>query len=369
MIDSSKQLNALVMAGGTGGHIFPGLAVAEELIKKGWKITWLGSEGGMEEKLVPQDIIDLNLLKISGLRGNGLMGWLKAPFNLTKAVIDALKIIKKTNPVVVIGFGGFASGPGGLAAFIHRTPLVIHEQNAIAGLTNKVLAKFSKKVFQAFPNTFDETFKAETVGNPIREDIRQLHNETKKLIDKDRINLLIVGGSRGALALNKNVPILFKQLIDDKKINIKHQVGRGRELETRNFYKNEGINNFSAIELFEFIDDMAATFRWADIVMCRAGASTVSEVAAVGVCAIFIPFSYAVDDHQTKNAQWLVKNEAAICIQESELMFKKSVQQMNQIMQSPEKISEMGNKAKQIAYLNAAKIVADFCDELQEQAA
>lgn len=369
---TNEQAKVLIMAGGTGGHIFPGLAVAEELKNKGWSAAWLGSKGGMEEELVAREQIELNLISVSGLRGKGAIGWLKAPFSLTKAIIEAMKVLKTVKPKVVVGFGGFASGPGGLAAFLTGTPLVIHEQNAIAGMTNKVLSKFAKKVFQAFPGAFSHSNKVETVGNPVRQQIHAVRkrkdiNEIKEIAVP--LNVLVIGGSRGALALNKNLPKVFKSLIAKKQIIVRHQVGKGRELASKAFYSEQGISLEKRIEIVEFIDDMADAMCWADLVICRAGASTVSEIATAGLCAVFVPFPFAVDDHQTANANWLVKEEAAICIQESELLSDISIQKISQLVETPEKINEMANKAKQVAYLNAATKVADYCEQLRNQAA
>ena len=370
MISMSDQSRVLIMAGGTGGHIFPGLAVARAMEQRGWQLGWLGSKGGMEETLVGKEKIDLNLISISGLRGNGILGWLKAPFSLTQAVFEAVKVLRNYKPQVVIGFGGFASGPGGIAAFITGTPLVIHEQNAVAGMTNKVLAKLAKKVFQAFPGAFKSAKKVTTIGNPIRNEIESLHSKNdEKVAEPKTIKILVVGGSRGALALNKNVPLILSELLSSGAIKLRHQVGKGRVEETQSFYREIGINSMEEIDISEFIDDMAEAFNWADLVICRAGASTVSEVAAVGVCAVFVPYPYAVDDHQTANANWLVKEDAAICIAESKLADEASLAKVKELIGSPQEINQMAQKAKKVAYLNAATKVAEYCDALRKKAA
>ncbi|TQV75637.1 undecaprenyldiphospho-muramoylpentapeptide beta-N-acetylglucosaminyltransferase [Aliikangiella marina] len=359
------------MAGGTGGHIFPGLAVAEELESRGWQAIWLGSKGGMEEELVAKSNIELNLISVSGLRGKGVIGWLKAPYSLSKAVIEAIKVLKKIKPKVVVGFGGFASGPGGVAAFLTGTPLVIHEQNAVAGMTNRILSRLAKKVFQAFPGAFIRADKVETVGNPIRQSIVELRNkkETPVIEPKKLINVLVVGGSRGALALNRLLPNLFKNLFEQELIGIRHQVGKGRKEESEKFYLAENIQPGERLEIKEFIDDMAEAMDWADVVICRAGASTVSEIAAAGLCAVFVPFPYAVDDHQTANANWLVAEQAAICIQERDLSTDETKAKLTELISSPEQIAAMAKKAKQVAYLTAATKVADFCEDLRMKAA
>jgi len=354
------------MAGGTGGHIFPGLAVAQELNLRNWTAYWLGSVGGMEVDLVGKTGIPLHLITISGLRGNGLYGWIKSPFTLLKAVFQALKIIKKIEPDVVIGFGGFASGPGGVASFLTRTPLIIHEQNAVAGLTNKTLAKFADKVFQAFPNAFKKAKNIQTVGNPIRQKIIDL-NKNKQASSK--INILIIGGSRGARVFNDILPKVLSPIMLNNKINVRHQSGKGNFNSTISSYENNKIKLGKNLSVDEFIDDMREAYLWADLVICRAGALTVSEIAAVGIAAIFIPFPYAVDDHQTKNALWLVQQKAAILIDEIDLKSKKSKDTIVALVEKPEKINEMAIKAKAIAYFDAVGIIADACETLIEEAA
>ncbi len=363
-----RQSTALIMAGGTGGHIFPGIAVANSLKQKGWNVDWLGSRGGMEEQLVAGHSINLNLISVSGLRGNGITGWIAAPLTLCKAIYQAIKVLKKVKPEVVIGFGGFASGPGGIAAFLTRTPLVIHEQNAIAGFTNKVLGIFSRKIFQAFPGAFQPANKVETVGNPVRKEIEMLNTKEKKVpielnnTESSVINVLVVGGSRGALALNKNIPVLLKESLLLGKVKVKHQVGKNRIIETQKFYAANQLANKESVVLCEFIEKMSEAFEWADIIICRAGASTVSEVSTVGICAIFVPFPYAVDDHQAVNASWLVEQGGAICVQEKELTSTSCISEINQLISQPEKINEIAGRAKNAALLNAAEKVADYCN-------
>ncbi len=357
--------NVLIMAGGTGGHIFPGLAVARELQNLGWGAAWLGSAGGMECRLVGKTDIPLNLISISGLRGNGLAGWLKAPFILLKAIIQAVKILRIIKPDVVIGFGGFASGPGGLAAFLSRVPLIIHEQNAVAGLTNKVLAKFSTQAFQAFPRAFGINKRYQTIGNPIRKDILQM---TKIQMAKQKINLLVIGGSRGAMIFNKILPSILS-LSSDNKLSIRHQCGNGNRDKTVAYYSNANLQPNEFLVIDEFIEDMADAYQWADIVICRSGALTVSEIAAVGVTAIFIPFPHAVDDHQTKNALWLVDNNAALMIKESDLQMEVSSEKILGLINSPDKISGMAANAAKVAYRDASQIMAEACELLMEKVA
>jgi len=326
----------------------------------------------MEEVLVTKENIKLSLISVKGLRGNGLLGWLAMPVSLFRAVIEAIKIIREYSPKLIIGFGGFASGPGGLAAFLTRTPLIIHEQNAIAGLTNKVLSRLANKVFQAFPKTFKPSTKLETVGNPVRQEILDLIKIEKQLKDSfnNEINstnspicILVMGGSRGALALNRELPKLFARLLKNNKLSICHQVGKGRIEETQAFYQQADLAMTEQIKLVEFIDDIASCFNQADIVIARAGASTVSEIAAVGVTAVFIPYPFAVDDHQTANANWLVKTDAALSFKESELNQELVFEQLDELVSSIEKRQDMASKARDIAYLNATQRIADFCDD------
>ncbi|MDH5433499.1 MAG: undecaprenyldiphospho-muramoylpentapeptide beta-N-acetylglucosaminyltransferase, partial [Gammaproteobacteria bacterium] len=315
-IDESPK-KALIMAGGTGGHIYPGLALADELIARRWQISWLGSENGMERSLVDSKKYQISLISIGGIRGKGIAGWLLLPFRLFKAVKEAYKVFKKEMPDIAIGFGGFASGPGGIAALLTGTPLVLHEQNAVAGMTNRFLSAFAKKVFQAFPNAFKASKKLETIGNPVRANI--LNKREIKLSrsgNDNSMNIFIVGGSRGALVLNQKLPVVLQRLIKEHSINVVHQCGKDKLKETLNAYKTAGLEAAKTIDIKEFIEDMDERYLWADVIICRAGALTVSEIAAIGCCAVFVPFPYAVDDHQTHNARWLSEKDAGYCFDE-----------------------------------------------------
>jgi UDP-N-acetylglucosamine--N-acetylmuramyl-(pentapeptide) pyrophosphoryl-undecaprenol N-acetylglucosamine transferase len=363
------NFNALIMAGGTGGHIFPGLAVARELQSKGWKANWLGSVGGMESQLIGQTDIPLNLISISGLRGNGLIGWLKAPFVLITAVFQALKIMRKVKPDLVIGFGGFASGPGGLAAYLLRKPLFIHEQNAVAGMTNKILAKLSKRVFQAFPDALKKHKNCETIGNPIRKEITELNKIDKIANNQTKINLLVIGGSRGAKVFNEVLPGILSPLIKLQKIDVRHQSGRGNLKQTLSVYAENQITKVDSLKVDDFINNMSDAYLWADLVVCRAGALTVSEIAAVGIAAVFVPFPFAVDDHQTKNALWLVEQDAAILINEADLALEQSRDNILSLVEDSERLNRMAKKAKKLAYLDATQVLAEACELLMEEVA
>ncbi|PKG93338.1 undecaprenyldiphospho-muramoylpentapeptide beta-N-acetylglucosaminyltransferase [Paraglaciecola sp. MB-3u-78] len=355
----------LVMAGGTGGHVFPGLAVASELVAQNWQIHWLGIAGRMEAQIVPQAGYPISFIDVVGVRKNGIGTLLLAPFKIIKAIIQAHKVIKQFQPDVVIGMGGFASGPGGVAAWLNRLPLILHEQNAVPGLTNKLLSRLAKKVLTGFDKTFPEqklnhNNKYAWVGNPVRREFAQLPE--KNTIDLP-LNLLVVGGSLGAQVLNETVPLSLATI---KQIQVCHQTGAGHLAKVQEAYSQQAI----AADLYqvtEFIDDIPAAYAWADVVICRAGALTVAEVSAAGVPAIFVPLPYAVDDHQTKNAQTLVELQAADLLPQSELTAQKLCTLLEKYLQSPNTLIEMGKRAKTVARLNAAKEVAHYCIKLSER--
>ncbi|HAQ49032.1 MAG TPA: undecaprenyldiphospho-muramoylpentapeptide beta-N-acetylglucosaminyltransferase [Glaciecola sp.] len=357
----------LVMAGGTGGHVFPGLAVASELAAQNWEIHWLGTPGRMEAQIVPQAGYPISFIDVVGVRKNGIITLLLAPFKIIKATIQAHKIIKQFQPHVVIGMGGFASGPGGVAAWLNRLPLVLHEQNAVPGLTNKLLSRIATKVLTGFDKTFaaqrpNQDNKYSWVGNPVRQEFTELPVKNNCELP---LNLLIVGGSLGAKVLNETVPLVLSHI---KQINVHHQTGAGHLTSVQESYTQQIIDPDS-YELTEFIDDMPAAYAWADLVVCRAGALTVAEVAAAGVTAIFVPLPHAVDDHQTKNAQTLVDVQAAHLLPQSELTANSLLILLQDYVLFPEKLLEMGKRSKTVARLDAAKHVAHCCIELSERAA
>lgn len=350
-------MRAMIMAGGTGGHVFPALAVADILRANGWQVEWLGGAGRMEEKLVPKAGIKLNYLQVRGLRGNGLKGKLAAPLMLVRAVWQAWRVLRRFRPDVVVGFGGFASGPGGLAAVLNRSPLLIHEQNAVAGMTNRYLARFAKQVFQAFPGALND---AEVVGNPVRRSILSLPVPSERYGSRaGALRLLITGGSQGASALNEQLPPLLTEELFAGPIEVRHQCGKGRVAATQKHYNGTVVK----ANVTEFIDDMDAAYSWADLVICRAGALTVSEVAAAGVAALFIPFPAAVDDHQTRNARWLVDAGAARLLAQKELNAAAFLQALEGANQR-EALLKMANKARELAVTNSAELVAQACEEL-----
>jgi UDP-N-acetylglucosamine--N-acetylmuramyl-(pentapeptide) pyrophosphoryl-undecaprenol N-acetylglucosamine transferase len=315
-INNHSKGNILMMAGGTGGHVFPALAMAKELKNQGYDIHWLGTRKGIESRLIPKENIPLHIIDINGLRGSGFSSLILAPFRLFKSVYQSYQYIKQLNPVVVVGLGGFVTGPGGIAAKLKGIPLVIHEQNAIAGLTNTLLSKIADTVLQAFENTFS---KGITTGNPIRKDIQTIPAKTR--VGHEKLNILVIGGSLGAVALNTATIQSINKFMPEECPNIWHQVGDKNFESVIEEYKENNIDleSFDKIKVTAFIDDMSKAYEWADLVVCRSGALTVSEVACVGVAAIFVPYPHAVDDHQTENAQFLVKCGGAEMINQSKL--------------------------------------------------
>lgn len=353
-----RQTKVLIMAGGTGGHVFPALAVAKKLQKAGAAVQWLGTARGIEAELVPQAGIHLHTIQIAGLRGKGARAWIELPFALSRAVFQALRIVRNYRPDVVLGLGGFASGPGGLAARLLGRPLVIHEQNAVAGTTNRSLAKMASRRLEAFPNSLHG---AEQVGNPVREEITALAEPQLRLPQhSEKKRLLVLGGSLGALKLNQLVPEALAGLSEAERPEIWHQAGRKHLDVTREAYRNAGVD----ARVDAFVEDIAEAYGWADLVVCRAGALTVSEITAAGVAALFVPFPFAIDDHQTKNAQWLVDNNAAVLRQERDLSAASLRESLEELLHSPERLFAMAVNARSLAYPESAERVATICLEV-----
>jgi UDP-N-acetylglucosamine--N-acetylmuramyl-(pentapeptide) pyrophosphoryl-undecaprenol N-acetylglucosamine transferase len=306
----------LVMAGGTGGHVFPGLALAEALRARGCRVSWLGTARGIEASLVPQAGIELHTLPIAGLRGKGLLSRLLAPWRLGVSLWSALILMLRLRPQAVVGFGGFATGPGGLIASALGRPLLVHEQNAVAGLTNRWLARVADQVFAGFPDSFPESVGCRTIGNPVRREIVELPPPGERWATREgRLRLLVLGGSLGARTLNQVVPAALASLPPEERPQVRHQAGERTLDLALEAYGRAGVD----AEITAFIHDIAQAYGWADLVICRAGALTVAEIAAAGVPAVFVPYPHAVDDHQTANARSLVAVGAAWCIQDAEL--------------------------------------------------
>ncbi|PHS31616.1 MAG: undecaprenyldiphospho-muramoylpentapeptide beta-N-acetylglucosaminyltransferase [Methylophaga sp.] len=353
-------IQALIMAGGTGGHVFPALAVATAMQKHDVDIAWIGTAKGIEAKLVPEAGHPLHFIHVQGLRGNGLLGWLLAPFRLAKAVFEALRVIQRVQPDVVLGLGGFASGPGGFAAWLLRKPLVIHEQNAIPGLTNRLLSKFAQRVLEGFDNSFVNINDAQWVGNPVRASIETLSPPEQRFEGRTSpIRLLVLGGSLGARALNEVVPNAIA-LIEKHAIEIKHQCGERHLVDCKANYQQAGID----AEITSFIDDMATVYAWADLVICRAGALTVAELSAVGVGSLLVPFPYAVDDHQTHNAAALVDAGAAYLMSESTLTAEIMADKIKQCISDRTHLKNMAIAARTQAKVGTADHISSICLEL-----
>ena len=353
-------LRVVVMAGGTGGHIFPALAVAKILQAQGAVITWLGAEHGMEAELVPKYGFPIVLLTVKGLRGNGLVGWLVAPFRVSRAIWQAMGAMRQLRPQVVLGLGGFVSGPGGVAAKLLGIPLVIHEQNAVAGMTNRWLAKMATAVFYAFPQAFAkdvERPKFRFCGNPVRQEIVDTPQPEARLSERQGdLRILVLGGSLGALVLNDIVPLALAALKDSTPgYVVRHQTGKRTLQATQATYEQSQV----VAEVTAFVDDMAAAYAWADLVICRAGALTIAELAAVGVAAILVPYPHAVDDHQTENARYLSDQNAAILVPQTEFSVKKLVSILSQLTR--DKLQKMAQQSRSLAVVDAAEQVAEYC--------
>ncbi|OOF44145.1 undecaprenyldiphospho-muramoylpentapeptide beta-N-acetylglucosaminyltransferase [Rodentibacter trehalosifermentans] len=348
----NKQKKLLVMAGGTGGHIFPAIAVAQKLQKQGWEICWLGTKDRMEAQLVPQYGIPIRFIQISGLRGKGIKALLTAPYAILRAVLQAKKIIQEEKPEAVLGMGGYVSGPGGVAAKLCGVPIILHEQNAIAGLTNKWLAKIATRVLQGFPKAF---LDAEVVGNPVRQDLFSMPTPQVRFAGRDeKLRVLVVGGSQGAKVLNETLPKVVAQL--SNKLKVRHQVGKGNVENVIALYGE----NAAQVNITEFIDDMAEAYAWADVVICRSGALTVCELAAIGAAAIFVPFQHK-DKQQYLNAKYLADVGAAKIVEQADLTPGILIDYLQHFTRDD--LLAMAIKAKAMATPFAAQRVADVIIE------
>jgi UDP-N-acetylglucosamine--N-acetylmuramyl-(pentapeptide) pyrophosphoryl-undecaprenol N-acetylglucosamine transferase len=348
----------LIMAGGTGGHVFPALAVAKVLRARGVAVVWLGVPGSMESRLVPAQGFPIEWVRVAGLRGKGALAWLLAPLRIANAVAQAVRVLKRVKPRSVLGAGGYVSGPGGIAAWLMRIPLLIHEQNAIAGMTNRWLARLASQVLEAFPGSFGAHVRATTIGNPVREDIAALAAPAERFAGREsRARLLIFGGSQGAQRLNTVLPQAIAMLEPQDRPQVLHQSGeRGLEA-TRAAYLEAKVE----AEVLPFIDDMAKTYAWADLAVCRAGAMTVAELQAAGLGAIFIPLPIATDDHQTKNAAVMVGAGAARIIQECDLTAESLSGVIAAIIADRATMLKMAQAARAARITDAATRLADLC--------
>lgn len=352
-----KAKRLLVMAGGTGGHVFPGLAVAHQLMEQGWQVRWLGTADRMEADLVPKHGIEIDFIQISGLRGKGWRAQLGAPLRIWRAIRQARQIMRDYQPDVVLGMGGYVSGPGGVAAWLQGIPVVLHEQNAIAGLTNRWLSRIAAKVLQAFPGAFA---KAPVVGNPVRQDVLALPEPVQRMKDRSGpLRVLVVGGSQGARILNRTLPAVAAALGDQ--ITLWHQVGKGALPEVEQAYQAAGATGH---KITEFIDDMADAYQWADVVICRSGALTVSELAAAGVPAIFVPFQHK-DRQQYLNGLTLEKAGAAYIIEQDQLTAERLEAQL--LLLNRPQLLAMAQHARAAAIPDATDRVAAVIQALADK--
>jgi UDP-N-acetylglucosamine--N-acetylmuramyl-(pentapeptide) pyrophosphoryl-undecaprenol N-acetylglucosamine transferase len=343
----------IILAGGTGGHIFPGLAVATALRTRGVPVVWLGADGGMETRLVPQHGIDIETIAISGVRGKGLGTLLRAPLRILSAVRAAAAALAKHKPRAVVSFGGFAAGPGGIAAALGGTPLLVHEQNRAPGMTNRILARFARRVLCGFPDAFPG--KETVVGNPVREAIAKIPPPRERFEGRSgALRLLVLGGSQGARALNDAVPLALRQL-QGAGVEVRHQCGEKLRDTTAAAYAHAGIE--ASIE--PFIADMAAAYAWADLVVCRAGALTIAELCAAGVGSVLVPLPTAVDDHQTKNAQYVVQRRGGVLLKQDGELVDKLAMQLRNLVLDPSKRLFMAEASRALAKTDAAERVAD----------
>ncbi len=350
--------NVLIMAGGTGGHVFPALACAREFKARGYAVHWLGTPRGIENELVPAAGLPLHHIQVVGLRGKSKLALLKAPFQLVRALWQARKVMRELQPVCVLGMGGFVTGPGGLAARLSGAPLVIHEQNAVAGTANRSLVPFAARVCEAFPSTFGKRAKLRTTGNPVRE---ELFLETPRdALDTRQPRLLVLGGSLGAEPLNKLIPAALAKLPQGLRPQVFHQAGKQHDAITAERYRELAVE----AEVAPFIKDMARAYAWADLVICRAGALTVSELAAAGLPSFLVPLPHAIDDHQSRNAEYLAKEGAAILMPQHATDADKLAAQLTEVLMHPEKLKAMGRTARSLAKPDATRTVVEICLEV-----
>ncbi|KAF1056315.1 MAG: UDP-N-acetylglucosamine--N-acetylmuramyl-(pentapeptide) pyrophosphoryl-undecaprenol N-acetylglucosamine transferase [Pseudomonas delhiensis] len=351
--------NVLIMAGGTGGHVFPALACAREFQARGFSVHWLGTPRGIENDLVPKAGLPLHLIDVSGLRGKGRKALLRASFDLLKSLWQAVRLMRQLKPVCALGMGGYVTGPGGLAAKLCGVPVIIHEQNAVAGTANRALAPLARRVCEAFPDTFAPSGKRLTTGNPVRAELF-LEEGQRPLLAGRRINLLVLGGSLGAEPLNKLLPEALAQVDPAQRPAIRHQAGRRHDGVTAERYRQAGVE----ADVAPFISDMAAAYAWADLVICRAGALTVSELTAAGLPAFLVPLPHAIDDHQTRNAEFLVKEGAARLLPQKSTGAAELAAQLSEVSMHPEILKQMADRARRLAKPESTRTVVDACLEV-----
>lgn len=352
--------SVMIVAGGTGGHVYPGLAVAAALRARDVELYWMGTARGIEARLVPQSGLPLVTIPVSGLRRRGWWRWLAAPFAIAYGICCALAAIRRIQPQVVLGMGGFVSGPGGIAAWLSRRPLIIHEQNAVPGLSNRILSHFARRVLQGFPGSFAAAARAITTGNPVRAEIAAIAAPAVRRHTHEQFNVLVFGGSRGARALNEMVPAALRAC-GVTGIAVRHQCGAADVANTQARYG--AADNFLETRVLAYIDDMPGAYGWADLVIARAGASSIAEIAACGVAAILIPYPYAVDDHQTANARYLSSANGALLRAEAELSVEGLARDIAALWRDPALRLQMAERARARARPHASADVAAQCLE------
>lgn len=351
----TRQRPVMILAGGTGGHIFPGLAVARVLRARGVPVVWLGAVGRMETRLVPEHGIEIDAIDIAGLRGKGTLALLGAPLRVLRAIRSAGCVLRRRRPCAVIAFGGFAAGPGGIAARLLRLPLIVHEQNRAPGMTNKILVRFARRVLAGFPDSFPGK-REEAVGNPVRAQIAALPAPAARFAGRSGpIRLLVLGGSQGARVLNQALPAALAALARTD-LEIRHQCGETLRREAEAAYAQGGV----AASVEPFIADMAAAYAWADLVVCRAGASTLAELCAAGVGSVLVPFAAAVDDHQTRNADYLVQAGAALRLKQDDALAANLRAALPSLLDDPARRLAMAQAARGLARPEAAERIADI---------
>jgi len=360
------------MAAGTGGHVFPALSIAKHLTEKGADVHWLVTHSGMENKLLSGVSYPLHKIQVSGLRGSGIRRLVLAPIMLIRAFFQSAKIIRSIKPDCVLGMGGFVCGPAGLAAKCFGVPLLIHEQNAVAGLTNKILSKFANKTFAAFPGTFPGHARVEVTGNPVRQEIEALREDSRRDDSVEvTLRVLVLGGSQGAAAINRELPKIAAHW-KGSNLEIWHQTGAKNFDDTKALYEQEhesveSVANAESHRVSAFIENMGEAYRWADIVICRSGASTVSELAVVGLPAILVPYPYHKDQQQLHNANWLVNEQAALLVEQNDFTASHVLSVLEDLAADRSKLTEMRRKSLAMGKLNAAKHVADRCLEIANE--
>ncbi|EED35161.1 undecaprenyldiphospho-muramoylpentapeptide beta-N-acetylglucosaminyltransferase [Luminiphilus syltensis NOR5-1B] len=354
------------MAGGTGGHVYPALAVAEELRLRGWMIDWVGTQRGLESRVVPEHGIELHTLPVRGLRGKGILARVSGVLRLGLAMIASLALVARLKPDAALGMGGYAAGPAGLAMRVWRRPLVIHEQNAVAGTTNRLLAPFANRILCGFEGAFSAPRIVEVVGNPVRDSIFLQTAEKhypERFTPERPLRLLVLGGSLGSAPINNAVPAAVSNLLDsapDAPVTIRHQCGESHFAATQGLYAELA----QAVTVIRFIEDMADAYRWADLVICRAGALTVSELAATGTPAILVPLPHAIDDHQTRNAEVLSAVGAAELLPQRDISDTVLADRLNRFLRHPERLKDMSVSARSLSPAAATRRVADVVEEV-----